>query len=54
MWRCVDRGLTEISEECVASIFRVEKSTSEEPASAGGKVYVYRTVVHNQWIKKDI
>jgi hypothetical protein len=36
MWRCVDLALTDFSEECVASIFRVEKSASEEPASAGG------------------
>jgi hypothetical protein len=26
MWRCVDPGLTDVSEEFIASIFRVEKS----------------------------
>jgi hypothetical protein len=26
MWRCVDPGLKDISEERIASIFRVEKS----------------------------
>jgi hypothetical protein len=36
MWRCVDPGLTDVSEEHIASIFRVEKSASGEPASAGG------------------
>jgi hypothetical protein len=28
MWRCVDPGLTDVSEERIASIFRVEKSAS--------------------------
>jgi hypothetical protein len=32
MWRCVDLGLTDVSEEHIASIFRVEKSASVEPA----------------------
>jgi hypothetical protein len=36
MWRCVNIVLTDISEERIASIFRVEekrgKSASEEPA----------------------
>jgi hypothetical protein len=32
IWRCVDLGLTDVSEERVASIFRVEKSASREPA----------------------
>jgi hypothetical protein len=27
-WRCVDPGLTDVSEERMASIFRVEKSGS--------------------------
>jgi hypothetical protein len=36
MWRRVDLVLTEVSEERIASIFRVEKSASEEPAWAGG------------------
>jgi hypothetical protein len=29
MWRCVDLALTNISEESIASIFRVEKYASE-------------------------
>jgi hypothetical protein len=36
MWRCVGLVLTDVSEERIASIFRVEKSASEEPAWAGG------------------
>jgi hypothetical protein len=36
MWCCVDLALPNISEEHVASIFRVEKSVSREPVSAGG------------------
>jgi hypothetical protein len=36
MWCCVDPGLTDVSEERIASIFRVEESASGEPASAGG------------------
>jgi hypothetical protein len=32
MWRCVDLVSTDVSEEHIASIFRAEKSTSEEPA----------------------
>jgi hypothetical protein len=31
MWRHVDLVWTDVSEECVASIFRAEKSASEEP-----------------------
>jgi hypothetical protein len=36
MWRRVDVVWTDVSEERIASIFRVEKSASEEPAWAGG------------------
>jgi hypothetical protein len=36
MWRCVVLVLTDVSEERIASIFRVEKSTSEEPVWPGG------------------
>jgi hypothetical protein len=36
MCRCVDFALTDVSEERIASIFRVEKLASGEPASAGG------------------
>jgi hypothetical protein len=33
MWRCVDLESTDVSEEeRIASIFKVEKSTSGEPA----------------------
>jgi hypothetical protein len=32
MWRCVDLGLTDVSEERIASVFSVEKSVSAEPA----------------------
>jgi hypothetical protein len=36
MWRCVDPWLPDVSEERIASIFRVEKSVNGESASAGG------------------
>jgi hypothetical protein len=36
MWRRIDLVWTDVSEECIASIFRVEKFASEEPAWAGG------------------
>jgi hypothetical protein len=36
MWRCVDLVLSDVSEEHIASIFRVEKSASEEAAWTGG------------------
>jgi hypothetical protein len=36
MWCRVDLVWTDVSEERIAFIFRVEKSTSEEPAWAGG------------------
>jgi hypothetical protein len=36
MWRCVGLVLTDVSEERIASTFRVEKSASEEPVWAGG------------------
>jgi hypothetical protein len=36
MWRRVDLVWTDVSEERIASIFRVEKSASQEPAWAGG------------------
>jgi hypothetical protein len=32
MWGCVDLALTDVFEERIASIFRVEKSESEKPA----------------------
>jgi hypothetical protein len=36
LWRHVDLAWTDVSEEDVASIFKVETSASEEPAWAGG------------------
>jgi hypothetical protein len=36
IWRCVDHGLTDVSEKHIVSIFRVEKFASGEPVSAGG------------------
>jgi hypothetical protein len=35
-WRCVDLVRTDVSEERIASIFKVEKSVSKEPAWASG------------------
>jgi hypothetical protein len=40
MWRHVDLVWTDVSEEHIASVFRLEKSTSEEPARVGGKIVV--------------
>jgi hypothetical protein len=37
MWRRVDLVSTDVSEERVASIFRLEKSASEEPVWTGGR-----------------
>jgi hypothetical protein len=36
MWRGVNRATAGVSEERIASIFRVEKSASGKPTSAGG------------------
>jgi hypothetical protein len=36
MWRHVDLVWNDVSDESIASIFRVEKSASEEQAWAGG------------------
>jgi hypothetical protein len=38
MLRCVDLALTDVSEERIASIFRVEESASGEAAWAGESV----------------
>jgi hypothetical protein len=40
MWRRVDLVWTDVSEERIASLFRIEKSVSEEPAWAGGRLRV--------------
>jgi hypothetical protein len=37
MWRRVDLVSTDVSEERIASIFKVEKSASEAPAWAGAQ-----------------
>jgi hypothetical protein len=39
MWHLVDLVWTDVSEERISSIFRVEKSVSEEPAWAGYWVF---------------
>jgi hypothetical protein len=36
MWRCVHLALTDVSEERIVFILRVEETASGEPASAGG------------------
>jgi hypothetical protein len=38
IWRLIDLVGNDISEEHIASIFRVEKSAREEPARAGGAI----------------
>jgi hypothetical protein len=48
----VDLLRTDVSEERVASIFRVEKSASEEPAWAGGTVeeeMIYYFTLLRKW-----
>jgi hypothetical protein len=37
MWRRVVFVWTDVSEKFIATIFRVEKSATEEPASGGGR-----------------
>jgi hypothetical protein len=37
MWRRVDLVWTDVSEEYIAFIFRVQKYANEEPACAGGQ-----------------
>jgi hypothetical protein len=44
MWRCVELGLTAVSEERIASIFRVEWSASGEQVwAAGCRQFVHRS-----------
>jgi hypothetical protein len=38
MWRRVNLVWSDVSEECIASIFRVEKFVSEEPACESGRI----------------
>jgi hypothetical protein len=45
LWRRVDLVWTEVSEERIASVFRVEKSSSKEPAWAGGSRLSYQSCV---------
>jgi hypothetical protein len=45
MWHRVDLMWTDVSEEHIASILRVEKSASEEPAWAGGCILSQRRYV---------
>jgi hypothetical protein len=46
MWRRVDLLWTGVSEESIASIFRVEKSASEEPEWAGGDTFLRNVGSH--------
>jgi hypothetical protein len=50
MWRRIDLVRADISEERIASIFRVEQSASEEPAWAGG----CRQSVHTRSTRRHI
>jgi hypothetical protein len=50
MWRRVALAWTDVSEERVASIFRVEKSASEEPVWEGG----FETSVHTRTTRRHI
>jgi hypothetical protein len=52
MWRCVHLVWTDVSKERIASIFRVEKSASEEPAWAGGCRRRFTKDLHNATSQK--
>jgi hypothetical protein len=45
MWRCVELGFTDVSEECIVSIFRVELSASGAAASCS-HVFTARGSIH--------
>jgi hypothetical protein len=49
MWPRVDRVWADVSDEHFASIFRLEKSASEEPVWAGGcRLHVQKDgILHN-------
>jgi hypothetical protein len=54
MWHRVDIVWTDVSEERFASIFKVEKSASEEPVWAGGcsenlKSYINVSLFFTKW-----
>jgi hypothetical protein len=53
MWRCVGLVLSDVSEEDIASIFRVEKSASKEPVRAGGCSLQYHTKSTQPHIPED-
>jgi hypothetical protein len=53
MWRSVDPGLTDVSEERITSIFRIEKSASRKPASAGGSETSVNQESTQRHIQKD-
>jgi hypothetical protein len=46
MWRCVDLVWTDVSEECIAFIFRVEKSalSLQPPADTGSSLADFSTL----------
>jgi hypothetical protein len=48
-WRCADHGLTNVSDERIASIFKVEKFGSRALASAG--IFKQPPVGNNQLYK---
>jgi hypothetical protein len=54
MWHRVDLVWTDISEEHIASIFRVQKSVSEEPVLAGGcrLSYQLKTPLYQLYMKR--
>jgi hypothetical protein len=54
MWRRVDLVWTDISEEHIAYIFRVEKSSSEEPAGAGGRFFYPENVLPKCRFTQDL
>jgi hypothetical protein len=52
MWRRVALVRTEVSEECIASIFRIEISASEEPEWARGLQHQFTQDLHSATSQK--
>jgi hypothetical protein len=53
MWRRVDLVWTDVSEERIASVFRVEKPASDESAWTGGSETSVNTISIRRHIPED-
>jgi hypothetical protein len=56
MWRCVDLVSNDISEECIASVSRVEKSPSEREQAAADTEAIHssETSVYTRHTRRHI